>query len=129
MEHSNVGVIRKGYDAFMRGDMETARSIFHPDVIWHVAGGGPLSGKYRGFDEIARWGAQLFERSAGTFREELATIVANDSWAVQVAYYQAERNARKIRDQSVNVYRMVDGRVLECWVYFSDVQGFEEFWA
>ena len=129
MEHPNEHVIRKGFDAFMRGDMETARTIFQPNVVWHVAGRGPLSGDYRGFEEIARWGGQLFERSGGTLREEIATIVANEGWAVQVAYYQAERNGRKIRDQTVNVYRMVDGRVSECWVYFSDVKAFDEFWA
>jgi ketosteroid isomerase-like protein len=129
MAHPNVEVIRKGYDAFMRGDMETARSIFQPTVVWHVPGRGPLSGNFRGFDEIARWGGQLFERSKGTFREDLVDIVADDKWAMQVTTYQAERNSRHIHDQSVNVYRMVDGLVAECWVYFGDPKGFEEFWA
>lgn len=129
MTQHNADVIRKGFDAFMRGDMETARSIFHPDVTWHVAGRGPLSGDYRGFDAIAGWGSQLFERSGGTFSEELVDVLANDSWATQISRYRAERQGRRIEDQSVNVYHMVGGRVKECWVYFSDVKRFDEFWA
>lgn len=129
MAHSNAEVIRKGFEAFLRGDLETARSIFHSNVVWHVAGTGPLSGQYRGFDAIARWGGQLFERSGGTFREVLVEIVANENWAFQIADYEAARGGRRIQDRSVNVYRMEDGRVAECWVYFSDAKGFDEFWA
>ena len=129
MTHPNADVIRKGFDAFVRGNMEAARSISRPDVVWHVSGGGPLSGEYRGFDAIARWGGRLLERSGGTFVEELVDIVANDVWAVQISDYRAERNGRRIQDRSVNVYHMVEGRVAERWAYFSDVKGFDEFWA
>ena len=129
MAHPNVETIRKGFDAFMRGDMPTARTMFAPDVIWHVPGRGPLSGDFRGFDEIARWGGQFFERSQGTFHEELVDVVADDSWAMMVTTYEAERSSRRVHDQSVNVYRMLNGRIAECWVYFGDPKGFEEFWA
>ena len=129
MTHPNAQTIRKGFDAFLRGDSETARSIFAPDVIWHVSGRCPLSGDFRGFAAIAAWGAQLYVRSGGTFAEELVDIVADDAWAVQLAVYRAERNGRKIQDRSVNVFRMVNGLVAECWVYFGDPNGFDEFWS
>jgi uncharacterized protein len=129
MTHPNAETIRKGFEAFGRGDMETARSIFRPNVIWRVSGHGPLSGEFHGFDEIARWGAQLYERSAGTFGEELIDILANDGWAFQIATYHAERLGRKIQDYTWNVFRMVDGQVSECWVYFGDSERFDDFWS
>ncbi len=129
MTHPNAETVRKGFEAFRRGDMETARSVFHPNVIWRVSGRGPLSGEFRGFDEVARWGAQLYERSTGTFGEDLIDILANDSWAIQMATYHAERLGRKIQDYTWNVFHMVDGRVSECWVYFADTQGFDDFWS
>ena len=129
ISHPNAAAIRKAFDAFMRGDLESARRLFAPDVLWHVSGRGPLSGDFRGFDEIARWGGQLMERAAGTFREDLVDVVANDETAFQLVTYRAERNGRSIQDRSVNVYRMSEGRVVECWVLFGDTQGFDEFWS
>lgn len=69
------------------------------------------------------------ERAAGTFREDLVDVVANDETAFQLVTYRAERNGRSIQDRSVNVYRMSEGRVVECWVLFGDTQGFDEFWS
>lgn len=129
MEHRNAETIRTGFNAFMIGDMKTAKSIFHPDVIWHVPGEGPLSGDLRGFDAIAHWGSELVARTGGKFGEELVSILANDDWAIQLARYHAERDGRTIEDFTWNVYRMVDGQVAECWVGFADLKGFLNFWA
>jgi len=72
--HPNAEAIRRGFEAFMRGDVEAARSLFAPDVVWHVSGHGPLAGDFHGFDDIARWGGELVARSGGTFREELLHV-------------------------------------------------------
>jgi len=129
MAHPNETMIRGAFDAFMRGDVETARSAFDTEVVWHVSGRGPLSGDCRGFDAIARWGAQLYEKSDGTFREELHDVVANDSTAVQWVTYRATRNGKSIEDESVNVFRIRGGRIVECWVYFGKPYEFDNFWT
>jgi ketosteroid isomerase-like protein len=38
MGHPNEDLIRRGYDAFSRGDMDTLRALFHPDIVWHAPG-------------------------------------------------------------------------------------------
>ncbi len=126
--HPNADRIRAGFDAFMHGDAESARSLFTKDVVWHVSGNGPLSGDCHGFDAITAWGGRLAELSHGTFREELVSVVADDNWAVQVATCNASRNSQVIEDSSVNVFRMVEGEVAECWVLFGDVKSFDRFW-
>lgn len=127
--HPNAEAIRSGFAAFMRGDLDSARPLFAPEVVWHVSGRGSLSGDLRGFDEIAHWGGQLMERSDGTFREDLVSIIADDTMAFQLVTYRAERNGRTIEDRSVNVYRMSRGTVVECWVLFGDEQGWDVFWS
>jgi len=127
--HPNAEAIRRGFTAFMKGDLDSARRLFTPDVVWHVAGRGVLSGEFRGFDAIAGWGAKLAELSGGTFREQLVDLVADDDWAFQLVTFQAERWGRKIEDRSVNVYRMMGGRIAECWVLFGSERGFDEFWS
>jgi ketosteroid isomerase-like protein len=127
--HPNAEAIRRGFEAFMRGDVEAARPLFAPDVVWHVSGHGPLAGDFHGFDDIARWGGELVARSGGTFREELLHVIADDAWGYQLATFRAEREGRKIEDRSVNVFRMHNGRVLECWVLFGDPAAFDAFFA
>ena len=92
-------------------------------------GRGVLSGDFRGFDEIAKWGAQLYERSGGTIREELHEVVASDSTAFQWVTYKATRGERAIEDESVNVYRIRSGKIAECWVYFGKPYEFDNFWS
>ena len=38
MGHPNEDLIRRGYDAFSRGDMDTLRELYHPDIVWHAPG-------------------------------------------------------------------------------------------
>ena len=33
MGHPNEDLIRRGYDAFSSGDMDTLRELFHPDIV------------------------------------------------------------------------------------------------
>lgn len=42
MSESNVEVARRGYEAIIRGDLDTVREILDPDVKWH--GGDPSAG-------------------------------------------------------------------------------------
>jgi len=127
--HPNETLIRNAFLAFMRGDVEAARPAFDSNVVWRVSGRGALSGDFRGFDEIAHWGAQLFEKSGGTIREELHDVVANDTTAFQWVTYTATREGRTIEDESVNVYRIRDGKIVECWVYFGKPYEFDELWS
>jgi len=34
MGHPNEDLVRRGYDAFSRGDMQTLRELFDPDIVW-----------------------------------------------------------------------------------------------
>jgi ketosteroid isomerase-like protein len=50
--HSNGEIIKQTYDAFGRGDMPTVFGILDKEIKWHVPGQSPLSGDYRGHDEV-----------------------------------------------------------------------------
>jgi uncharacterized protein len=36
MSSDNVELVRRGYEATRRGDLQTMRDILHPDVKWHA---------------------------------------------------------------------------------------------
>jgi uncharacterized protein len=129
MPHPNEVLIRNAFVASQHGDVVPLRSIFDAKVVWHVFGRGPLSGVLNGFDAVLAWGAQLYERSGGTWKEELLEVVANDDTGFMRTTYRATRGDRSIEDQSVNVYRIRAGQIVECWVFFGDQYAFDEFWS
>jgi ketosteroid isomerase-like protein len=52
MAHPNEELVRRAFDAFTKGDVDTIRELTDQDAVWHTPGRGPLAGDYRGIDEI-----------------------------------------------------------------------------
>src|SRR3954465_12706209 len=51
-DHPNLELMKKGYDAFSKGDLESLKDLFAEDIIWHVPGNNPIAGDYKGQDEV-----------------------------------------------------------------------------
>ena len=131
MAHPNVDLLRKGYDAFATGDLDTIRNeVFSPDLVLHVAGRSPLSGEYRGVDEVFGFFGKLFELSGGTFALELHDAVANDRHAIGLSSISAQRDGKTLDGaKGVELYHIQDGRVTEAWFTTEDDYSFDEFWS
>ena len=71
---ANEDTIRKGYDAFGRGDMDTLRSLMTPDVVQSVPGDTPVSGEHKGVDAVLGYYAELSEMTGGTLSVDLQSV-------------------------------------------------------
>jgi len=119
--------MRTGYEAFGKGDMDTIRSLFAEDIVWHAPGRNPLSGTYHGVDEVLGQFAKLMEMTGGTFRLELHDVLADDDHAVVLVRAQAERGGRRLDDTSVQVWHIKDGKATEQWLHPGDLYANDEF--
>ncbi len=52
MAHPNEELVRRGYEAFATGDMETLRELLDPEIVWHFPGRSVLAGDHRGPDAV-----------------------------------------------------------------------------
>src|SRR5205814_2780451 len=59
--HPNEELLRTGYDAFSKGDMDSIRGLFADDIVWHSPGRNPLAGDFRGVDEVLQTFGKVFE--------------------------------------------------------------------
>jgi ketosteroid isomerase-like protein len=66
MAHPNADLLHRGYDAFATGDIPTALGMFANDITWHVPGRSPLSGDYKGHEEVLGFFAKSMALSGGT---------------------------------------------------------------
>lgn len=118
-DHPNVALVRKGYDAFKSGDMDTLRELFADDIVWHSGGDNPLSGEYKGQDEVFELFGRFLELTGGTVDMQIHDVVANDEHAVALLHVTAEREGKRLDQNEVHVLHVRDGKVTEFW-------GFEE---
>lgn len=58
----NKEIIRRGYEAFAAGDVETVMSLFDDNIEWVQPGGSVLSGTYHGKGEVGGFLAKLAEK-------------------------------------------------------------------
>jgi ketosteroid isomerase-like protein len=47
-EHPNVSIVRQGFEAFEKSDVEWMNAHLADDVVWHVGGNSKWSGAYEG---------------------------------------------------------------------------------
>jgi ketosteroid isomerase-like protein len=127
MAHPNEELVRRGFEAFSKGDVDTLRELFGPDAVWHAPGRSPLSGDHRGVDDILGFFARTLELTAGTFRVELHDVVANDEHAVALYVARGEREGRTLEDRSVLVSHVRNGKLLETWQHSEDQYAADEF--
>jgi ketosteroid isomerase-like protein len=99
MAHPNEELVRKGYDAFASGDMDTLRELFDPEIVWHFPGRSPLAGDHRGPDAVLGFFGRTMELTTGTFRAELHDVVADDRHTVRMHLATGEREGRTLEDR------------------------------
>jgi uncharacterized protein len=129
-EHPNVERARQGYDAFAKGDLTTLTELIADDAVWHVQGGGPLSGDYRGRDQIFGFFGRLAEETGGTFRLDVHDILANDQHTAVLATLSASRGGKSISTPVVNIsHNDGAGKITEFWAATTDPEATLDFWA
>ena len=119
-------LVRRGYEAFARGDMATLRELFDPEIVWHFPGRSVLAGDHRGPDAVLGFLATTMELTAGRFRVEVHDVVADDRHAVGLHLATGERAGRSLEDREVLVVHVRDGKVVAAWQYLENQDTYDE---
>ena len=128
-EHPNVALLRKGYDAFAKGDMAILTDVFADDVVWHLPGRHPVAGVHKGRDAVFAAFAKFGQLSGGTLHLELHDVLANDAHTVAVNRGTASRQGKQLDLLGVDVYHVTNGKITEFWSFSEDQRRDDEFWS
>ena len=130
MAHPNEELLRGGYEAFGKGDLDALRNdYFDEAIVWHQPGNNPLAGDFHGIDEVLRVFGRLFEISGGTFRTELHDVLANDEHAVALGRVTAYRGDQLLDQNYAHVCHIRNGKLTEAWILNADQAAADAFWA
>ncbi|MER7720202.1 nuclear transport factor 2 family protein [Streptomyces flaveolus] len=129
-EHPNAQLARKGYEAFVRGDMDTLRTMLAADATHHVPGTGVLAGDFKGQDEILDMYRRLGEETDGTFTVELRQVLVDGrGHAVTLHHLTADRRGKHLDQDGGIVFRIVGDKMTDLDECIADIDAMNGFWS
>ena len=99
--------------------------------MWHLPHGGTrlsLDPTVVGFDALAEMSARNSEASDGTFRFQLESLFAGDSYAAAITRNTATMAHRALDLHMVIQFHFEDGKIVEVWESPDDIDTFTDFW-
>ncbi len=129
MAHPNEDLLRRGYEAFSRGDMDTlGKEVFADDIKFHIKGKNLLAGDYAGHGQVFEYLGRVMELSGGSFGLEVHDVVANDEHALGLTVHTGERQGKIANYWSVHVWHVRNGRLINLLEY-AEQPAFDSFWS
>ena len=130
MDHPNVALIQRFYDARDRDDRETIRNILADDVLWHDPYPPPHGGDLAGADAVLR---DIFDKAGeltgGTTRLRLQAVVADDDMAVALVHWSSVYREKAMEGKEAAIYRIRAGKIVAAWFHPANQAASDAFFA
>jgi uncharacterized protein len=123
-------LVRAASAAFARGDLTALQDQFLADeVIWHIAGTGPLAGVYQGREQVISQLSKISALAGGTVQPEVHDVLVSNDHTVVLVSISAEREGRQLQLSLVHVIHAANGKATEVWTHSSDPGSAAQFWS
>ena len=95
--HKNAELVRRGYEAFNKADLNALSDILDEKVSWHTPGRSSTAGDYVGRDAVFGQFGRYGGGTDGTFRAELRHLLADDEGhVVGIHHNTGERRGKRL---------------------------------
>jgi uncharacterized protein len=126
----NEDLVRAASAAFARGDLAALQDQFLADeVVWHIAGTGPLAGVYEGAEQVIGQLSKISELAGGTVQPQVHDVLISGDHTVVLVSITAERGGMQLQLNLVHVIHAANGKATEVWTHSSDPGGAAKFWT
>jgi len=116
-EHPNATLVREGFEAFEKGDMEWMDKHMADDVVWHVGGSSKWAGAYEGKDKVIEFFGKQAQAMGGTPPSvDIHDIMGGDDHVVVLGTANATApDGQSAEWKYVQVFHIRDGKATEVW--------------
>lgn len=122
-DHPNATLIRRGLEAFNRGDVQAFGDLVADDVVWHQIGAESIRGK-QAMAESLPGGEVDWQISP-----EVHDVVANDEHVVALVNATGTRNGQTLEYRTAEIMHVRDGKIVERWAFSDDTEAITRFFA
>jgi uncharacterized protein len=124
-EQQNVEIVKQGYDAFGRGDIETLLGVFDPQIEWISPGPAdlPTAGSRRGLQQVREFfravdevfEIQRFEPKTFVAQGDLVVVLGEDSSRVKAT-------GKVLNGAWAHAFTLKDGKILRFQEYIDTAE-------
>lgn len=108
-------------NAIIAGGREGLKALYHPDIVFHEADCLPYGGAHRGIDATRAAVGKLFETFDRLHTDVEDVLVSGDLAILYVHVdFRVRRNGRTGSFPACELYRFVDGKIVEWRVFYFD---------
>jgi hypothetical protein len=128
MEHPHAERARTVLSEVSGGNVDALSDHITDDIVWHVGGEHPLSGDYRGRDEVMNYHRRVADLTGGTLRLEPIDVLASDRHLG--IFLKASAGGDSTLDTTmVEAIRLDEnGKWAEFWALADDQSGVDAYW-
>jgi ketosteroid isomerase-like protein len=122
-------VIRQLLEAFNQRNLEPALKLVTDEAVLHVPGKSQISGDYHGKDGVRKFWMDQISITGGSFTGEAITVLRGDGHLVLILALTAQREGKTYNWRRVNHYQIIEGRIVEGWIFESNQDIVDEIFA
>jgi ketosteroid isomerase-like protein len=113
-ENENIELVRKGYEAFLRGDINALMDLFADDIEWELDSNDavPFTGLRKGKEEVAEF-FRLVNENQHPLQFEPREFVAQGDKVVALGHYawSVKSTDRNYESDFAEVFTVRDGKI------------------
>ncbi|MEV7418254.1 nuclear transport factor 2 family protein [Streptomyces sp. NPDC089919] len=129
-EHPDAALVRRGYQAFSTGDMDSLAAIMTADVIHHVPGNSLFSGHHKGREAVLDLYRGLGTETDGTIQVQVESVLADGRGHVMSFHtLRADRGDRGIEIREGLFFTIVGGKITDIDQCTEDIDEEDAFWG
>ena len=123
----DVELVRRGFEAFIAGDMVGLNEHLHENIVWHTPGHNVLSGDHRGRESVLAFFAKSVQIALPEF--DIHDVVGSEDHVVALLTVRWRRNdnGESFEDHGVTVFHVADEQALEVWNLQEHQSEFDQF--
>lgn len=115
-------VMRSYREVALAGDFERAYAHFAPDIRFRIPGSGPWAGEHVGREQAIAYieNARAVVHGSGDVELELIDVLEGVERVALLVRERFHTAAGPVDIRRANVYRVIDGQIVEIWIYEAD---------
>jgi hypothetical protein len=127
LRNENTELIRRGYEAWNRGDVEAVLDLLHPNIEWRGYTHIPESGTLVGRDQVRAWLVRFLEAWEELAIEVTELIEAGDRIVALVRFHALGRESGVPVEggADAHVWTIREGQVVAVTLYQGTREGLE----
>jgi predicted SnoaL-like aldol condensation-catalyzing enzyme len=115
--------------ALSKGEIQTAFSYFSSDAKWHQPGNNKYSGTKTGLDAIGKMLGDMMGATQGTLVIKPAgAMMVNGNLVSCPVRFSAKSGTKTVDMNGTDLYEVVDGKIVQVWLFSEDQSAEDEFW-